>query len=156
MNTLLERVGAQFLACCSQPRYRTAWLLGPPLSGKTTLARQLCEHYGWWYLNYTLDPGYFDRLTGRLDGYQPGDLLKDLRGWGAACACPVMLVDELDATLACWSSDERGLFAAQASRIPDLPHGLVLVSSFFDEATFARLLPESDLSTYFSLSGAQQ
>jgi len=155
MTTLLERAGTHLLACCGQPRYRTAWLIGVPLSGKTTLARQLCEHHNWCYINYTLEPGYFDQLQGRLEAYQPGDLLQALRIWGAACERSVMLVDELDATLACWSSDQRRLFAAQASRLGDLPHGLILVSSLLDLETLTPLLPESDFPPYFNLSGVR-
>jgi len=156
MSTLLERAGAQLAACCNQPRYRTAWILGAPLAGKSTLARQLCERYSWQYLNYTLEPGYFDLLQGRLETYQPDDLLSDLRSWVGACERPILLVDELDATLACWPVDQRRLFAHQASRLPDLPHGLVLASGLFDEATFFSLLPESDKPTYINLSGAPQ
>ncbi|MEI7768853.1 MAG: AAA family ATPase [Chloroflexales bacterium] len=153
MNIHLERAGSHFLACCSQPRYRTAWLIGAPLSGKTTLARQLCKTHGWRYLNHTLEPGYFDALADHLETYQPADLLRDLRAWCAASDRPVLLVDEIDAILATWPSDQRRLFATQASRLSELAHGLVLVSNLFEVDTLTQLLPDSDLPAYYNLSG---
>jgi hypothetical protein len=153
MNHLIERAGAQLIACCSQPRYRTAWLIGPPLAGKSTLARRLCEIHGWRYLNYTLEPGFFDAFQDRLETYQPTDLLNDLRAWSAASAQSVLLVDEIDAVLATWSYDQRRLLATLASRMPNLPCGLILVSNLFEIDTLAPLLPDSDLPAYFNLSG---
>lgn len=151
MNSLLERAGLLFLACCSQPRYRTAWLIGAPLSGKTMLARQLCEAHNWRYLNYTLEAGFFDALADHLETYQPIDFLNDIRTWSAESNQSVLLVDEIDAVLATWSFDQRRLFATQASRLPDLVHGLVLVSNLFEVDTLAPLLPNSDRPTYFYL-----
>jgi hypothetical protein len=153
MNTQLERAGSHLLACCSQPRYRTAWLIGLPLSGKTTLAGRLCEVHSWRYLNYTLEPGYFDALADHLETYQPADLLSDLRIWCAASSQSVLLVDEIDAILATWPSDQRRMFATRASRLPDLAHGLVLVSNLFEVDTLVPLLPDSDLPAYYNLSG---
>jgi hypothetical protein len=156
MTLLLERAGLHLLACCSQPRYRTAWLLGLPLSGKTTLARRLCEVYNWRYLNYTLEQGFFDALQDRLETYQPADYLRDLHAWCSASTQPILVVDEIDAVLATWSFDQRRLFATRASRLPDLPHGLVLVSNLFEVDTLTSLLPDSDLPPYFNLPGVQR
>jgi hypothetical protein len=156
MNVLLERVGSHLLACCSQPRYRTAWLIGSPLSGKTTLSRQLCETYNWRYINYTMEPGFFDVLHDHLETYQPADFLNDLRTWCTTYDRSVLLIDEIDAILATWSFNQQRLFATQASRLPDLPHGLILVSNHFEADTLAPLLPNSDLPAYFNLSGVQR
>lgn len=153
MKTLLERAGSDLLAWCSQPRYRTAWLIGPPLSGKTTLARQLCDVYNWRYLNYTLEQGFFDALYDRLETYQPADFLSDLRMWCTAYGRSVLLVDEIDAVLATWPFDQRRLFATRVSCLPNLPHGLVLVSNLFDVDTLAPLLPDSDIPGYVNISG---
>lgn len=153
MKTLLERAGSDLLACCSQLRYRTAWLIGPPLSGKTTLARRLCDIHNWRYLNYTLEPGFFDTLNDRLETYRPADFLSDIRTWCTAYGRSVLLVDEIDALLATWPLDQRRLFATRVSRLPDLTHGLVLVSNLFDVDTLAPLLPDSDISGYVNISG---
>lgn len=153
MTFQLELASSHLLACCSQPRYRTAWIIGAPLSGKSTLARQLCEQNNWHYLNYTLEPGYFDQLQGHLETYQPDDLLNNLREWCAACDRAMLLIDEIDSILACWSFDQRRFFATRASRLASLPRGLVLVSNLFDISTLVPLLPESDLPPYFHLPG---
>src|SRR5262245_33228721 len=113
MTSLLEHAGLHLRAYCSQPRYRTAWLIGSPLSGKTTLARQLCDTHSWRYLNYTLEQGFFDALQGHLETYQPIDLLNDLRIWCTAYGQSVLLVDEIDAILATWSFDHQRLFATR-------------------------------------------
>lgn len=154
MTSLLERTGTYLLACCSQPRYRTAWLIGSPLSGKTTLARELCRAHEWQYRNYTTEQGLFDALRDRLETYQPSDLLNDLSQLVSE-SHQIVLVDEIDAVLAIWSSDQRRLFANQASRLANLPHGLVLVSNFFTAETLVPLLPDSDLPPYINLGGVQ-
>jgi hypothetical protein len=154
-NALIKQAATTFLACCSQPRYRTAWLLGSPLVGKTLLAQQLCVTYKWHYLNYTLDAGFFDLLESQLETYQPHELLSEIRRWCATCKEPILFVDEIDALLAVWSSEQRRLFAYQASRLPNLSCGLILVTNFFDITLLKPLLPESDLPAYFFLSGAQ-
>lgn len=153
MTSLLEHAGMHLLNYCSQPRYRTAWLIGSPLSGKTTLARQLCDLHQWRYLNYTLEQGFFDAIEGQLDTYQPTDLVDDLRTWCAVYYQSILVVDELDAVLATWSAEQRRLFATRASRLPNLSSGLILVSNLFDVDTLAPLLPDSDLPSYFNLPG---
>jgi hypothetical protein len=155
MISLLDRAGLHFLTCCSQPRYRTAWLIGSPLSGKTTLARQLCGLHKWQYINYTLDQGFFDVLQSNLETYQPVDLLNELSTWCAAYRS-ILVIDEIDALLATWSIDQRRLFVTRASRLPNVPYGLILVSNLFEVDTLAPLLPDSDLPTYFNLPGVQQ
>lgn len=156
MTPLLDKAGAHLRFCCSQQRYRTAWLIGPPLSGKSTLARELCRRNGWDYLNHTLQEGYFDQLQGRLEVYQPGDLVADLRHWCAGGGSPILLVDEIDATLACWAPHQRRLFANQVSRLPDLPRGLIIVSNFFDTDSLTPLLPANDIPPFFFISGVQR
>ena len=156
MNTRYEQIGALFRAYCNQLRYRTAWIIGAPLTGKTTLARQLCTHFGWRYLNYTLDEGYFDQLQGRLETYQPEDLCHELRRWSAATTQTILIVDELDALLSCWQPQQRRSFVHRASRLPELPCGLILVSNLFEATTLESLLPPSDRPAYVDLSGVSQ
>ncbi len=155
-STYIQAIGVQFRAYCNQLRYRTAWIIGAPLTGKSTLARQLCTHFGWCYLNYTLDEGCFDQLQGRLETYQPEDLCYELRRWSATTTQPILVVDELDAVLSCWQPQQRRSFAHRASRLPELPCGLILVSNLFEATTLETLLPPSDRPAYVDLSGVLQ
>jgi hypothetical protein len=117
MTILLERTTQQLQWCFQQPRYKVAWLTGPPLSAKTALARQLSTTHGWHYLDYTLTAGYFDTLKPTISTYHPEPLLADMHVWVKTCPAPVLVVDELDALLATWSPDQRRVWASRASRM---------------------------------------
>lgn len=153
MNDRFEQASEQLTRCFQQPRYRVAWLTGSACSGKSALARRLCEAYGWRYLNYTLTPGHFDQLRNSIATYQPGDLVAALRAWCAACPAPALVVDELDALLACWSSDQRRQWAAQTSRLAYLPCGVLLVTHLLDRSLLAPYLPDNDSRYCLSLNG---
>lgn len=140
-------------SCIQQPRYRVAWLIGPPMSGKTTLARQLSETHAWQYLDYTLTPGYFDRLTTTIEHYLPDNLLSALQTWVHACAAPVLIVDELDALLATWSPEQRRVWASKASRLPNLPCGVLIVTHLLERSTLSYALPDPDVRYCFDLAG---
>ena len=62
----VEAASGQFSRSCFRPRYRVAWLTGEPQSGKSILARRLCDRHHWRYLDYTLTSGYFDQLATRV------------------------------------------------------------------------------------------
>lgn len=129
--------------CVREPRYRVAWLTGLPLSGKTLLARQLCDAHGWHYLDYTLTPGYFDVLADSIATYRIDDLIMALKGWCATCVAPVLVVDELDAVLATWSWDQREGWADRVSRLAYLPRGVVIITHLITCTTLARFLPDA-------------
>lgn len=154
MSDFLTIVSKQFGDCCFRQRYRTAWLTGSALSGKSALARRLCEHNNWHYLDYTLTPGYFDTLATTIQIYQYEQCLLDLQNWCADCKAPVLVVDELDALLARWSHDQRHAWANKVSRLAYLPCGLVLVSHFFDCNTLVRYLPDQETRYCLNLPGA--
>jgi hypothetical protein len=153
MTELLTVASAQYSDCCFRQRYRVAWLTGTPMSGKSALARRLCEHHNWRYLNYTLTPGYFDALAPPISTYQPDQLIAALQDWASNCDAPVLVVDELDALLASWSSDQRHAWANKASRLPYAACGLILVSHFFNCSTLIRYLPDKDQRYCLDLAG---
>jgi hypothetical protein len=155
MSDLLSRASERFTACCiKQPRYRVAWLVGPPQrSRKTLLARQLCELHGWQYLDYTLTPGYFDALVDTIGSYQPTQLVSAIRGWCEACDAPALVLDEIDAVLATWDRNQRRIWAGLVARLQYLPHGLIIVSHFFNYAQLAEYLPDRDPRYCLDLSG---
>lgn len=154
MTDLFDRASEKFQYCCvKQPRYRLAWLVGPPVCGKSILARQLCEHFGWAYLNYTLTSGYFDTLNETISSYQPANLIDALKNWCQGCATPVLVVDEIDAVLATWDHQQRYTWAALASRLQWLPCGVVVVSHFFEHRSLADYLPDHDQRYCLDLAG---
>src|SRR4051812_41909940 len=103
----VEAASGQFSRSCFRPRYRVAWLTGEPQSGKSILARRLCDRHHWRYLDYTLTSGYFDQLATCVVSYQPDDFIRDLRQWCEDCEEEVLVVDEIDALLAFWSHEQR-------------------------------------------------
>ena len=155
MSDLFSKASERFIACCiKEPRYRVAWLVGlPQRSRKTLLARQLQEHLGWHYLDYTLEPGYFDTLADSIDSYQPSQLVTAIRDWCAACAAPVLVLDEIDAVLATWNRNQRRTWAGLVARLQYLPCGLIIVSHFFDQRQLAEYLPDRDTRYCFDLAG---
>ena len=155
MSDLLSRASQRFTACCiNAPRYRVAWLVGPPQrSRKTLLARQLCERHGWRYLDYTLTPGYFDVLADSIGSYQPHQLVGAMREWCDACDAPVLVLDEIDSVLATWDRDQRRTWAGLVARLQFLSHGLIVVTHFFSCNQLTNYLPERDIRYCLDLSG---
>lgn len=155
MSDLLSSTSQRFTDCCiNAPRYRVAWLVGPPQrSRKTLLACQLCEHNGWQYLDYTLTPGYFDALADTIDSYQPTQLVAAMRSWCEACDRAVLVLDEIDAVLATWDRNQRRIWAGLAARLQYLPCGLLVVSHFFTIQQLTEYLPDRERRYCFDLSG---
>lgn len=154
MSDLLAAASERFRACCiDEPRYRVAWLVGPPQSSrKTLLARQLSERNGWRYLDYTLTPGYFDALADRIESYQPVQLVDAMRNWCASCDQPVLVLDEIDAVLATWDRNQRRIWSGLVARLPYLPCGLIIVSHLFSANQLGDYLPDRDQRYCIDLS----
>lgn len=155
MSDLFAQASERFSACCVKaPRYKVAWLVGPAQrSHKTLLAQQLCQRHGWQYVNYTLDPGYFDALADCIERYQPSQLVTAIRDWCQACTAPVLVLDELDAVLATWQPNQRRTWAGIVARLQYLPCGLIIVSHFFDQYRLAEYLPDHDTRYCLDLAG---
>jgi hypothetical protein len=155
MSDLLAKATQRFTECCiNAPRYRVAWLVGPPQQRRTTLlAKQLCTQQGWHYLNYTLTPGYFDQLADTIEQYQPTQLTADIRSWCETCTTPVLVIDDLDAMLATWDRKQRRNWVGLMARQQYLPRGLIIVSHFFTVQHIVDLLPDRDPRYCFQLNG---
>lgn len=153
MTDLFAHANRQLTAwCVHEPRYRVAWLTGPPLSGKTILAQRLCAEHGWHYLDYTGTPGYFDTLADTIATYRPDNLVQAVTTWCDTCPAPVLVVDELDAVLATWSLDQRTVWANRVSRLPYLPCGVVIVTHLCTCTTLSPVLPDGGQRSCLSLS----
>lgn len=153
---LVQRTSASFKRSCTQQRYKVAWLVGAPRSGKTTLAKQIAQINSWAYVDYTCEPGYFDQLTSTIMTYQPETFVAAVEEWCRTCTQSVLVLDEIDALLAVWSPQQRGSWATALSKRQFLPNGLVLVSSFFDTFEIMRLLPDPRSEYCVSLAGVTQ
>src|SRR6266496_2927176 len=140
--------------CLEEQRHRVAWLIGEPRSVKSTLAQRLAEQQQWAYINYTLNPGYFDQLADTIQTYQPDDFITAIKRWCGQCSHPVLILDEIDSLLATWSLEQRRTWASGASRLRDLSCGLVLSTSFFAESTLNSYLPNTSRPHTFTLPGA--
>ncbi len=152
MKLLIDRAIEQFRHCClDQPRFRVAWLIGPPAHGKSVLARQLRDRLGWSYINYTLEPGYFDSLTETISRYQPTDLVAAIQDWCQRCSAPVLIVDEIDAVIATWDRTQRYTWAALVGRLQWLPCGVLIVSHLFESRSLVNYLPDHDQQYCFDI-----
>jgi hypothetical protein len=127
-----------------QQRYRVMWLLGEPRRGKTRFALDLAQQQGWRYLDYTLTPGYFDTLQTRIVAYQPFELIESIGQWCLQTSNSVLVLDELDALLACWTAMQRNVLANKLSHSAYLPCGLVVITHLFDADTLIPLVPNQD------------
>jgi hypothetical protein len=135
-------------------RFRCGWIVGPPASGKTQLARRLARHQGWAYLDYTRDPGYFDRLDGRITGYRDGHFLHDLAQWRADCPRPLLILDELDALVAFWTAAERRSWMHAMLRLDASACAVIGVTHLFGAAELRQLAPPDWDQTVIETGGA--
>lgn len=119
------------LVCNPQARYRVLWLVGKPLSGKTTIVHHLCSVQGWRYINFTLDSGFLDILTGREEMYLPENFIVDFSEWCSNTQEDVIIFDEIEALLALWSREQQEFFVRKIGRNTRLPVGVVFVTRIF-------------------------
>src|SRR5438132_14321434 len=106
--------------CKLQARFRTLWIVGHPKSGKTTLCRDVCLQMDWQYVNFTLDPGYFDSLLNKERTYRPEDFLCSLRSWCIACPYDILVLDEIEPMLGLWTSTVQKDFFITVGKAPRL------------------------------------
>lgn len=116
------------LICGTQKRYRVLWIVGEPRCGKTSLCRYICLERGWRYVNFTLDPGFLDILTGREEIYRPEDFLTDLHGWCTETDEEIMILDEVEPLLSLWSWEQQEVFFKQITRETDLKVGVAIAT----------------------------
>ena len=129
--------------CKSQARFRALWIVGPSRSGKTTLCREVCLQMGWHYVNFTLDPGYFDSLLNKEKVYRPEDFLGSLRSWCVACPCDILVLDEIEPMLGLWTSTVQKDFFITVGKAPRLKKGVVLVTRLYASQEVAKWVPSS-------------
>ncbi len=121
-------------ACREQNRYRTLIVIGKPRSGKSSLLRQFCSQSGWNYINYTLQPGFFDMIE-NIENYTPQDLkqsiltvMEDFLTNNPENRTRGLVIDELESILATWRTDIQDTFFRIICSETRLPCGLIVTT----------------------------
>jgi hypothetical protein len=128
--------------CSPYRRYRVLWLHGLPQSMKSHLIRAVCKRTGWRYVDYTLDPGFLDALTGREERYRPEDFLADLRQLASDFATyGTICLDEIEPVLGWWTREQKEEFFGLISRAERLDSGVVIVTRMLAKEQLVKLLP---------------
>lgn len=92
--------------CMKKERYKVMFVIGSPLSGKTTLATEIAE---------TLDAEYIDHLqevltkieSPALGAYSPIDFREYLQKKGNSSPKEALIIDEVKWLIATWSQKQR-------------------------------------------------
>lgn len=130
--------------CSPFARYRVLWLVGNPRSGKTTLSRAVCTNNNWGYVNFTLDRGCFDRLSGHEETYRPEDFVRDLRSTWLNQGDQIVIIDEIEPLLALWVWEQQEVFFKLVSRLTRLTTGVVLVTRLRTSKQLSQLVSGPD------------
>lgn len=126
--------------CRPQARYPVLWVLGGPCTGKTSIARAVCQQAGWRYVDFTLDSGCLDSLVGREESYRPEDFLTYIRSLGQVTT-KVVVLDEIEPLLGWWSWDEQEVFFRIIARATRLKCGVALVTRLRNSQQFEKIAP---------------
>ncbi len=130
--------------CLPQARYRVLWVIGSPRSGKTSLCRFICRNRGWKYIDFTLEPGFLDRLIGQEETYRPDDFLGFLYLLCHNITEEVFVLDEIEPLLGLWTWEQKELFFKQVGHAPRLETGVVIATRLFNKQDLSKLVPGSD------------
>jgi hypothetical protein len=150
MSDDFEQASTHIKKVCQQVRFKTAWIIGKPLTGKTRLALWLCENHDWVYKDYTLDKGLFDRLEPCIETYQPDNLIDDIKNLCKSFKHRVLVLDHIEPILSKWDTLQQHKFIHKVGRLPGTS-GLVLVNNLFDSSVYESILPASNLQMYYVL-----
>ena len=152
-DAILDRFAARVRLICRQDRrHRVLWVIGEAQTGKSQLCHKAAQMCGWKHVNYTLDTGYLDTLSGREQTYRPKDAIADIRDWCKGTDTEVLLLDEIEPLLAIWNQAHRQQFYASISKAERLACGLVLVNRIVTPSVLEPLLPDSNPNRIFILS----
>lgn len=145
IELLAQRLEAQIQQVCRpQARYRVLWVIGPPRSGKTSLCRFVCRRKDWKYVDFTLEPGFLDRLVGQEEFYRPEDFLGFLQLLCGNIYEEVIVLDEIEPLLGLWTWEQRESFFKQVGHPPRLKAGVVIVTRLLNNQELIKLVPGSD------------
>jgi len=145
IELLAQRLEAQVQQVCQpQARYRVLWVIGSPRSGKTSLCRFVCQHWGWKYVDFTLELGFLDSLLGQEETYRPEDFLEFLHISCNNTVEEVFVLDEIEPLLGLWTWEQRELFFKRVGYATRLEKGVVIVTRVSTAQELTNLLPGRD------------
>ncbi len=140
-----QRLEAQIQQVCQpQARYRVLWVIGPPRTGKTLVCRFVCQHRGWKYIDFTLEPGFLDSLVGHEEIYRPEDFLKFLHRLCDNISEEVFILDEIESLLGLWTWEQREVFFKGVGYETRLKTGVVMATRLSNTQELTKLVPGSD------------
>ncbi len=141
-DNLVQQFETQIRQVChSQARYRVLWLVGKPGSGKTLLAKAVCKHTDWKYINFTLDTGYLDGLKGQEYTFVPENFINILQSECQSSTTEVIILDEIEPLLGWWTWDEQEIFFKAISKATRLKCGIVLATRLRTVQQLAHIAP---------------
>lgn len=142
IELLARRLEAQIQQVCQpQARYRVLWVIGSPRTGKTSLCRLVCRHEGWKYVDFTLEPGFLDRLIGQEETYRPEDFLEFLHLLSDNVSEGVIVLDEIEPVLGLWTWEQRELFFKRVGHATRLETGVVIATRSLNTQELTKLVP---------------
>lgn len=127
--------------CRRRARYPVLWVVGMPCSGKTAIARAVCQHADWQYIDFTLDTGHLDGLIGQEETYQPEDFLRYLRDLCQSTTAEIVVLDEIEPLLGWWHWDEQEVFFKEIARATRLNCGVALVTRLRSVKQLEKIVP---------------
>lgn len=112
-----------------QPRpsaNRVFVLYGPPMSGKTYIAREIAKRFKSEYIDLLRDK--LNMLNLKLGLYSPSDFKRDIYTW-AKETDSLLVVDEIEALLDTWTREKQENLLILLSGLSGRMHSPVLIAS---------------------------
>lgn len=107
--------------------YSVFVLYGPPLAGKTTVARKIAEQLGGTYIDFLSE--CLPTLNPRLGLYEPSDFKGDVNEYSKKSTA-LLVVDEIEALLDTWTREQQENLFRMLSRWR--AHSLLLITTRVD------------------------
>jgi ATP-dependent 26S proteasome regulatory subunit len=126
-KSFVEHILAKINEYQTQPSANRIFVLyGPPLSGKTYIARELAKRVNGKYID--LLESELSTLNPKIGLYTPYDFKRDINMW-AKDTDSLLVIDEIEALLDTWARDQHEDMLKLLSRLGGRMHSPVLIIS---------------------------
>jgi len=124
---LIEQISAKIKEYQTQPSANRSFVLyGPPLSGKTLIAKEVTKRLEGKYIDLLKDK--LSVLNPKLGLYTPLNFKRDISSW-AKETDSLLVIDEIEALLDTWIKDQQEDLLKLLSGLSGRMHSPVLISS---------------------------